>query len=214
MKVVLLLILQADEAVEAFRKAYRGDEGAKRAAVEALAKVPHAKTLAVLAPLLSSEPETVRIAAAKAVSKFAKVEGAREALEAGLGAHDNKKRATVRIALVRALGDLGDPKALAALHERVSDPNVEVAREAVASCGKIGKLDSVPILIRALREFEGDLPGDVPMEGLPRPPEDEARRKRAEVLRPAVQQTLRKLTGKSCSTAREWDAWWRKKSGK
>lgn len=222
MKVVLILLAcQSDEAadaVKAFQKAYLAakDEAGKRAAVEALAKTPHAKTLAALAPLLSSEPETVRIAAAKVLSKFAKIEGAREALEAALSAQDNKKRSSVRISLVRALGDLGDPKALPSVHDRLSDPHVEVAREAVSSCGKLGRLESVPFLIKVLRDFEGDLPGTNPsqMEGLPRPPEDEERRKRAEVLRPPVQQTLRKLTGASCSTVKDWEAWWKKKSGK
>src|SRR5581483_6540373 len=61
----------AEDALDAFKAAYKSTSEADRvAAVNELAKVHHAKTLARLSALLSSDGPSVRLAAAKAVAGF------------------------------------------------------------------------------------------------------------------------------------------------
>src|SRR5688572_26232060 len=62
----------ADDAIEAFKTAYKSSSEADRAAAVAeLAKVIHPKTLAGLGSILAADGPTVRIAAAKGLAAFA-----------------------------------------------------------------------------------------------------------------------------------------------
>jgi len=213
-----------DEALDAFKTAMKSTSEADRVtAVNELAKVPHAKTLVRLAPLLSSEPPTVRIAAAKGISGFSPLKAkAAQVLIAAMGA--NQKESTVLAALYESLGKLDEPSALPTIHRGFEEKDVTVAKAAIQAAGQMGSAASIEHLIAFLAKLEKiqksagggvDVTAPVPGGGggsvTVRSNEDAA--KRAAELIPIVNKALNEITRESNGSAETWNAWWAKNKG-
>ncbi|MBI2899604.1 MAG: HEAT repeat domain-containing protein [Planctomycetes bacterium] len=211
---------KAEEAVRKFRAAYtaeKADEAARIGAVTDLGKVRHARTRDVLVSLTTTESDAIRITAAQALGAFRTVPDTAAALIAALRHESNKRRRTVRIAILRSVAELADPASLEALHALVDDREFELAREAVAGCARIKRRESVPILIRALKKAERNpesmSPDKVPLEGVPGGADEDQQKEQArrkEILHQPLLAALRKITGEAFVLAREWEAWWRR----
>ena len=207
----------ADDALDAFKAAIKSTVEADRvAAVVELAKVRHAKTLARLAPLLSSDGPTVRLAAAKGLSEFADLrKPASAALLSALPA--NAKLPAVQAALVEALGVLREPSSLAAVHRLFEEKEAAVAKAAVAATGGFRSGTSIEPLLELLKKIDKSLKAEVGgsvtagnVNGYDVAARDDAERKRAQELRPAVVKALQDITGESFTASLDWHAWWAK----
>lgn len=221
MLLALLLALQddkaADDAIEAFKAAMRTTVEAERVtAVVELSRVRHAKVLQRLTPLLSSDGPTVRMAAAKGISDFADLrKPASTALLAALPA--NAKLPAVQASLLEALGVLREPSALPVLHKAFDEKETAVAKAAVAASGPFKSASSIDLLLELLKKCDKTLKsdGDPPVtagtvNGYDVTTREEAERKRAQELRPAVMKALQEISGESFAASVDWHAWWAK----
>ena len=207
----------ADDALDAFKSAIKSNVEAERvAAVVELAKVRHAKTLARLAPLLSSDGSTVRMAAAKGLSEFADLrKPASAALLAAMPA--NAKIPAVQVALIEAVGVLREPSSLPAVQRFFEEKEAAVAKAAIAATGAFRSATSIEQLLELLKKFDKILKveggGSVTagnVNGYDVAARDDVERKRAQDLRPAVVKALQEITGESFTAGLDWHAWWAK----
>jgi hypothetical protein len=208
----------AEEALDAFKTAIKSASEADRvAAVNELAKVHHARTLARLASLLSTDGPTVRIAAAKGLAGF--VEHKKQAaavLGAAMGA--NAKETTVHSALYEAIGKLEEPSSLPTLHRGFEEKETVVAKSAVAATGQVGSASSIEPLIALLTKLEkiqkspgGGLDVTTPVPGggsSVTVRSDDSPGKRAQELIPVINKALNEITHESNGSAETWNAWW------
>lgn len=213
----------AEEAIEAFKTAIKSSSEADRvAAVNELAKVPHAKTLKALASLLASDGPTVRIAAARGISGFAALKKqAVQILIAAMGA--NSKDATVHAALYESIGKLDEDSSLPTLHSGFEEKQTSVAKAAVLATGQVASPSSIDPLIDLLRKLEklqkaggGGIDYTAPVPGgggsVTVRSEDNPG-KRAQELIPAINKALNEITRESNGSAETWSAWWAKNKG-
>ncbi len=208
----------ADDALDAFKAAIKSAVEAERvAAVAELAKVRHAKTLARLAPLLSSDGATVRMAAAKGLSEFADLrKPASSALLAALPA--NAKLPAVQASLLEAVGVLREPSSLAAVHRLFEEKETAVAKAAIAASGPFRSGTSIELLLELLKKLDKFLKTEAGgasvtaggVNGYDVAARDDAERKRSQELRPAVVKALQEITGESFTAGLDWHAWWAK----
>ncbi len=207
----------AEEALEAFKTAYNSTSEADRAtAVIELGKIHHAKTLARLAGLLSTDGPTVRIAAAKAIGGFAELKKpAAAALAAGVP--PNAKETTIETAIYDAMGRLEEPSALATLHRAFEDKETPVVKAAVQATGQIGNAGSIDPLIALLAKLEkiqkgggGGSVGYTTPAGSSVTVRGEDPTKRAQDLIPAINKALNEITRESNGSSETWGAWWAK----
>jgi HEAT repeat protein len=207
----------ADDALDAFKAAFKSAVEADRvAAVVELAKTRHPKTLARLAPLLSSDGATVRMAAAKGLSEFADLrKPAGAALLAAVPA--NAKLPAVQAALIEAVGVLRDPASLPALHRAYEEKETAVAKAAIAASGGFRSPTSIEPLLELLKKFDKALKAEGGtavtagnVNGYDVTARDDADRKRAQDLRPAVVKALQEITSESFTASLDWHAWWAK----
>jgi hypothetical protein len=215
----------ADVVLKEFKQAYvkAGKSDSDRAAaVRTLGSAPHAKTLGALSQVLlgdgtGQEVPDVRIAAADTIgAAFGKIPNAWTPLSSAARIRD-KKISEVRIASVRAMGKLSDPKSLRALQDLIDDKPFEMAKEAVDALPKVPDRSSVPMLIKLLREVER-VPDDAILPGLPfhglgagGAVVDDARAEqvaRRQILYTPVLGALKALTGQSFSSYKEYQKWW------
>jgi HEAT repeat protein len=214
----------AEEAIEAFKTAIKSSSEADRVtAVNDLAKVHHAKTLARLASLLGSDGPTVRIAAAKGISGFVELKKqAVSALVGGIGA--NAKDTTDHSALYEAIGKLEEPTSLPALHRGFEEKETVVAKAAVQATGNVGSAASIEPLIALLAKQEkiqkspaGSVDFTAPTPGgggnVTVRSSDDSPGKRAAELIPAINKALNEITRESNGSAETWGAWWAKNKG-
>ena len=214
----------AEEAVDAFKAAIKSTSEADRvAAVNDLAKVHHARTLARLASLLASDGPTVRIAAAKGISGFVELKKqAVSALVAGMPA--NTKETTVHAALYEAIGKLEEPSSVTALHRGFEEKETVVAKSAVQATGIVGSAASIEPLIALLAKQEkiqkspaGSVDFTTPAPGgggnVTIRSSDDSPGKRAAELIPAINKALNEITRESNGSAETWGAWWAKNKG-
>jgi HEAT repeat protein len=203
-----------EEALERFKIAYRSASEAERAgAVAELAKVPHPKTLARLAPLLTTDGNTVRIAAARGLGGFSDLRKATVPLLTG-ALQPNSKEADVQAAILEALGKLEDESALPSVHKYVEDRDVKVAKAALLAAGQIRSASSIPILIEQVKRMErfvrikdGTIDaGNV--GGYNVPSGEDQNKKRAEELLPPTLKVLQELTRQKFTSSKEWQVWW------
>ncbi|MBV8879840.1 MAG: HEAT repeat domain-containing protein, partial [Planctomycetaceae bacterium] len=140
----------AEEALEAFKTAYKSPSEADRvAAVNELARVHHAKTLSRLSALLSSDGPSVRLAAAKGIAGFTELK--KPSVGALTGAMPaNQKETTVHAGLYEALGRLEEPSAVPIVHRGFDEKETVVAKAAVGAAGQIGSVASIDPLIELL----------------------------------------------------------------
>lgn len=207
----------ADDALDAFKTAIKSAVEAERvAAVVELSKVKHAKVLARLTPLLTSDGTTVRLAAAKGLSEFADLrKPASSALLAALPA--NAKVPAVQAACFEALGVLREPSSLVPLHRAFEEKETAVAKAAIAASGGFRSVTSIELLLELLKKFDKLLKteagGSVTagnVNGYDVAARDDAERKRATDLRPAVVKALQEISGESFTAGVDWHAWWAK----
>jgi HEAT repeat protein len=222
---LLALALQdekaVDDALEAFKAAIKAASEAERAtAVADLARVRHPRTLARLTPYLSTDGPTVRLAAAKGLSEFAdQRKAASAALVAALPA--NAKLPDVQAGILEAVGLLKDPSALAALHKSFDEKDARPAKAAVVGAALQRSPSTIEPLLellrkldRALKEEAGAAVTAPAAPGYDLQVRDDAERKRAQDLKPAVLKALQDLTGETFANAVDAQAWWaRHKAG-
>ncbi len=213
----------AEEALDAFKTAYKSTSEADRVgAVNELAKVHHAKTLARLSTLLSVDGPTVRLAAAKGISGFTELKKPAVASLAGaMGA--NSKETTVHAGLYDALGKLEEPASVPTLHRGFDEKDTSVAKAAIQAAGLVGSASSIDPLIALLAKLEkvqkaasgGGVDFATPGTGGTTGQSftvrsDASPAKRAQELIPAINKALNEITHESNGSSETWTAWWAK----
>lgn len=211
----------AEEALDAFKTAYKSTSEADRvAAVNDLAKVHHAKTLSRLASLLGSDGPSVRLAAAKGISGFAELKKpAAAALSGAMAA--NAKETTVHAGLYEALGKLEEPSSAPVLIRGFDEKETVVAKAAVQAAGQLGSAVPIEPLIELLRKQEkvqkaasgGGVDFTTPGTGGAGGQNftvrgDDSPAKRAQELIPVINKSLNEITRESNGSAETWTAWW------
>jgi hypothetical protein len=213
----------AEDALEAFKTAYKSTSEADRvAAVNELAKVHHAKTLARLSALLSSDGPSVRLAAAKGIAGFTELKKpSASALAGAMGA--NARETTVHAGLYEALGKLEEPTSVPVLHRGFEEKETVVAKAAVTASGQVGSASSIDPLIALLTRQEkiqkagsgGGVDFTTPGTGGTGGQNftvrgDDSPAKRAQELVPVINKALTDITHESNGTSETWSAWWAK----
>jgi hypothetical protein len=219
----LAALLQAnpevDEALKQFKLKMRSTSTIERAeAALDLGKVPHARTLAALVPLLTADFGAVRAAAARALTNFVdQKKAAVAALERALA--PNEKEPQARSAILAALGKLGEPATLPSILRHLEDKDVSVAKASVHAATLIGGPHILQPLIdqlRKLEKLEKSISGGKVMAPNPNPNgatvmagPDERAKQRVEELLPAVREALETASGGEVhASADAWQAWW------
>jgi len=213
----------AEEALEAFKAAFKSTSEADRvAAVNDLAKVHHAKTLARLSSLLTADGPSVRLAAAKGIAAFLEMKKPAAASLAGaLG--PNSRETTVHAGLYDALGKLEEPTSIPVLHRGFDEKETVVAKAAVQATGQVGSAASIDPLIDLLRRLEkiqkagsgGGVDFSTPGTGGTGGQNftvrgDDSPVKRAQELIPVINKALTDITRESNGSSETWGAWWAK----
>ena len=207
----------ADDAIEAFKTAYKSSSEADRAAlVEELAKVIHPKTLAGLGSILATDGPTVRIAAAKGLGTFTDhAKAASAALAAAFPG--NGREEAVQVALLQAIGKLGDPGSLPFLHKTFDEKDPAVAKAAIQSAAEMKHSSSIDPLIALLEKLEkaakatgaGSVTYTAPSGGpIVTAGVDALAKKRVEELLPATLKALQDLTQQKLTNSADFKAWW------
>jgi len=213
----------AEEALEAFKTAYKSTSEADRvAAVNELAKVHHAKTLARLSALLTADGPSVRLAAAKGISGFVELKKpSASALSGALSG--NAKETTVHAGLYEALGKLEEPTSVPTLHRGFEEKETVVAKAAVQASGQVGQAASIEPLIDLLKKSEkiqkaaagggvdfttSGTGGAAGQNFTVR--SDDSPAKRAQELVPIINKALTEITHESNGSYETWNAWWSK----
>jgi len=209
----------AEEALDAFKTAYKSTSEADRvAAVNDLAKVHHAKILTRLAALLSADGPSVRLAAAKGLSGFTETrKPAAAALAGGMAA--NAKDPTVHAGLYDALGKLEEPASLPTIHRGFDEKETSVAKAATLAAGQVGSAASIDPLIALLGKLEkvqksggGGVDFTTPGTGTGGQNftvrSDDSPAKRAQELIPAINKALNEITHESNGSSETWGSWW------
>jgi HEAT repeat protein len=207
----------AEEALERFRTSYASPSAGNRSvAVSELARVPHEKTLARLAPLLTGEAREVREAAARGLGNFADYKKA--AVPILLGALPaNDKEPLVQVAIFDGLGKLDDPNTLPTIHTYFEDKDPKVASAALAAAGSIRSVASIDPIIEHMKKCEKTAGqkgggGGAPGFSIPGGGTDPAKARNAAVLKAAIK-ALQAITKEKWPTSKEWEIWWSKRKG-
>lgn len=215
---------EAKEALAQFKESFRTVSVADRTkAVADLSKTPHRKTMTVLFQLLTRDHPKVRI---QAVSGLATLTDHRKnvvpPLTRALTSRANVKEHGVRAAILKALGEFGDPKTLRILHVHLKDKSFVVVQAATRACAKIRNAGSVSPLIDALKRMDrlyktAENQIDVgAVSGTTGLPDGQGvivttgadLRKGAQVTIPVVREALQGITGEKFETPKQWASWW------
>ena len=210
----------ADAAVAAFKRNFyrpNSTEDELVLAVRTLGDTAHAKTLAVLAPIITDVkiPVSSRIAAALVLSKFSAVEGAPQAL---IKAYQNIDRRPVsrpiRIQIILSVGELKAECGAGLINLAILDTDPWIARAAVKSSGKVRGASSIDPLIRRLQFLESR-DGEKPAGGseVPDPSKrddglERHHRTERQVLQSPIHDALNSITRQRHTCAETWAKWW------
>lgn len=214
----------ATQAVDAFKKAFKGTDPEKNAAIEDLAKVQHPKTISKLVSILTApEPTNVRATAARMLGKFTEhKKPAAVALANVLAA--TLKDPNIFGPICDALGELQEPSVVPALVRYFEEKDDLVARRTLWAAGKIGSPTAIDTIIALLARQEkilkanSDTTGvgvsasnnnNTGAAGVVAGPDTRAR-DRAQGLASGANQALKDITKESNTTAEAWAAWWAK----
>jgi HEAT repeat protein len=210
----------ATEASDAFKKAFKGTEAEKIAAIEQVASVQHSKTANRLAGVLEgNESARVRSAAVKALGRFSEQrKPAATVLASALPAH--KGEPGLFSAICSAMEDLQEPSVIPTLVRFFDDKDEAIATRALEAAGKVGSSAAIDPLIaivthsekiikNASRQASTVVTNPNTGEQFVTPPETRAR-DRARVLMNAANHALKSLTNEPISTGEAWSAWWAK----
>jgi HEAT repeat protein len=219
----------ATEAVTTFDAvlAKSKDLSARVAAVGPLSMVHHERVVGRLGALLSHDEKGLRIAAAQAMHAFKEApelrKSAAHALSSGLSAGSNQKEPEVLVAILTAIGHLGDESSVSVLKSHFDDKDPQIAGAAITAAGALKQKSMVEPLIEELRDCEkkakaGETAGGTGKQvktpkgggGAANPsldPETQ-KRQRAMNLLPTTQQALSVLTAQNFVTGDDWEKWW------
>jgi HEAT repeat protein len=200
-------------ALDAFRKAYKGGEEDRAAAVQGLAEPKDRKVIAMLAKTLSDPAPTVRIESAAILGGYEKSREAGAALVRGLLAA--RKQPEVQIACLNALGSVRDWNAAPVIVKHFKDPDSRVGTAAIQAAGRIKN----PVFVKELIKFLDDAGGG----GAARAASIEEWRVRRARIRAAAHQALCDITGEQKPMpadpamalmggrrgGKEWEDWWK-----
>lgn len=192
-------------------------------ALEHLGDLQHPKVLAELKNWLGKGSADVAIAAAEQLGKYKKDKDAAEALT-GAAAARREKDAIVKF--LRYAGDIGYKPTTSKLTGYFRNKDVDVAKEAVDSCGKLKSRDAIDPLISMGRELEsikdekdnggtgtgGVLGGGIVGGGITGGTANDNAVRKKTVL-PAAISALEQISGQKFATIKEADEWWRKNKG-
>ena len=215
----------ATEALEAFKKAFKGTEQEKSAAIEDLGKVQHAKTISRLAALLTAAESTnVRVNAAKTLGKFSDhKKPAATALANTLSA--TTKDQNIFGPICDALGELQEASVIPILVRYFEEKDETVARRTLQAAGRIGSPAAIDPIIGLLGRQEKIVKsnsgsGGVAVSGATNnnatgaagvvAGPDTRARDRAASLIAGANQALKDITKESNTTADAWSGWWAK----
>ena len=183
----------SEEAIRLFRVTYQSKNSTNSAKIEAihgLSAIPSIGRAKVLGQLLIKAPESHRIEAAKALSKFRGVKGASKIASSALLDRLNSKKLAVQVALIKTLGELRNPYSLKILHNLFNSNELEVSQAAIIATALFQNRNSVQILINALKKSEKNV--------------DEDGLERTKTLNFA----LNSITGQPLINSNEWSRWW------
>ena len=210
----------ATEASEAFKKAFRGAEAEKIAAIEKVAAVQHKLTANRLAGVLEGNESTrVRTAAVKALGSFTdQKKPAATVLSGALPVH--KAEPGLFSSICSAMEDLQDPSVVPTLIRLFDDKDEAVAVRVMEAAGKLGSsaaidpliaiiLHSEKIIKNAARQGTAVVTNPNTGEQIVVPPDTRAR-DRARNLMTAANRALKTLTSEPIATGDAWSAWWAK----
>ena len=212
----------ADAAIAEFKRNYYrpgSTEDELVLAVRTLGETVHAKTLAVLVPLIydgRGGPVATRIAAALVLTNFGKIDGTPEALIRAYAITDAKQvNRPVRIQIIQTLGELKAESAMGLINAAIFDRDPWVARAGAKAAGRVRGMYSIPYLIRRLQSVEskeGDKPAsDVPdpsKSGDPKESMERHRKSEKQVLWGPIQEALHDITRLRHDCAKSWADWW------
>lgn len=210
----------ADQALDAFKTAYKAQAEADRAAaVSTLAEAVHVKTLNRLTAILTSgEGPTVRTAAARGIGTFGALK--KQAVASLTGAFPVcAKDPPVQAGILQALGTLGDPSALPLIHRAFEEKEPAVVKAALAAAAALNHAGSIEPLIAFLAKIEKShkaksgsgtnvaLPsGNLSVNAAK--PEDLL--KILQEYMEATNASLQTITEQNLTTSTEWQTWWNK----
>jgi HEAT repeat protein len=223
---ILLLALaggndkDAEDALERFKTAYKNTSAAGRAsAVTELSKTPHEKTLTKIEGILASEEMPVRIAAAKGLGNFTDYKKKVTPVLIGALGGTGKDTMDLAIAILDALGKLGDESALATLQQHFEDKEAKIASAALAAAGDLKSSKAIDPIVELMKKYEkitGADKNDKKGKGskdtggvvsIPGGGEDPQKKLAKDVL-PACIKALTAITKEKWTTSNEWVIWW------
>jgi hypothetical protein len=208
--------LQDDMDVEGallrFRKGYASPSAAARvAAVADLARTTHEKSLSKLIPLLTGDVKEVRIAASKGLAGF--MDQKKVVIPSLINAlAANAKEFEVQGAIYEALAKLQDPLALQAIHQGFRDPQIRVAKAAVAAAGIARTKESLDVLYELMTDVQKWIKknqggGYVDGAGAG---DNAAKKARLEDLNKSIIAAFQAITKEKWNSAAEWEVWFRR----
>jgi HEAT repeat protein len=219
-----LLLLQAapddakvaDQAIEKFKKDFKGTEDQQIAAVKALGEVNHPKVINKLSTLASGGSPKIKVASVTALGAFTKEKtAAGAALLAALNANLGERGGVVW-SILEALGTLKEPASVPGLVPYFDNKDTDIASRAVQAAGKIGSTTAVESLIAALLKAEKALKANSSTYTANNTQSgtsntytgDPNVKQRAETMIKVSQQALRDITKQNLTTSTEWTEWW------
>lgn len=203
---------EAADAIERFNAAYKNNSPAARAAAIAeLGKTPHEKTMKKIIPFLTADVNTVRIAAAKALTGYTDYKKqVTPFLIAALP--PNQKEIDVLKEIYLALGKVGDDSAMGSIHKTFEDKDANVTRAGLAAAGEFRNVGSIDLIIELMKKLQKwqKSGGDTSGTGLPGGGDD-PRKKYADAVLPDAIKAMQAISKEKWSTAEEWGIWWGKR---
>lgn len=196
-------------------KAAKGEKDVARA-IENLGALQHPKILIEIKIFLGKGGEAC-VMAAEQLGKYKKDKDAADAL---MSAATSLKESDPVKKCVRYAGDIEYKGIIPKLSNLFRHKDVDVAKEAVDSCGKIKSRDAIDPLLSLWKELDsvreekassgggGGLGGGL-LGGVSQNLQDE-QIKRKRDLTPAVESALGKITGENFKDLRAANDWWRK----
>jgi hypothetical protein len=230
----------ANTALENFNKAWGAAKGGdqRAAAIGQLSTTHHEKVVAKLGGYTTNEDKSVRLAAIGGLQSFTDTPELRKSasrpLQGAINSGVNQVDPDCRIAILNALGALGDESSWSKVKDLWEDKELKVATAAITASGLIKSKNLVEPLINLLREFENDLkkgqvapppaatstagkrmPVSKSAPGSAAPQQmsdaDKQKRDRAYALQGTTQTALCTLTGQgSLKTSTDFENWWAK----
>jgi HEAT repeat protein len=211
---------EADEAIAVFKETYNRHgttEDEQVLAIRKLGTTIHAKTLAVLAPLMTEGRSSTRIAAALVLADFGKIEGTPKAL---IWAYDHTEKKTparaVRIRIIQSLGELKADAAAGLINLAILDRDPWIARAAAKAAARMRGSSSIEPLIRRLHFLEsreGERPATDGHAPDPKNPGSDGNieghhRSERQVLQSPIHEALTAITRQRHTCAETWAKWW------